>query len=296
MALDLPPISIIRDGNESASDVHRELTSIIAGHGNATTTYKFYEDLDSWLGPWGEDGYLIGYGKKYNVLFTENKKLNANATTRQWVWKTTIKLQEAIRDFVVNCVRTGRGITERELKHAAFSSHPQAYSKGGLATVVLVEPLLLAVVISIPGAEFIPSWSDTFGSTVLQALNSAGITIPQLGSNLLAAVLPAHSGSFRNAARRDMNMMLHQNNLGVAMQSLQMLIQRGKLDNLDMLDSIIMHIGRSQYDQIALRNAQAVLSAARKRRNEIAIKIKFMLQDAPLILRDVKKMNPNIKF
>lgn len=293
MALNLPPISLIRGGNESSMNVYRELTSIIAGHGNATTTYKFYEDLDKWLGPWGQEGYLIGYGKKYNILFTTNKKLNSNATTKRWVWKTTIFLQEAIRDFVVNAVKYGQAITESRLREAAFASHSKAYSQGGLATVVLIEPLLIPIVISIPKATFVPSWSATFGYTVLQVIDSARIVIPQFGSNLVAAVFPAHSGSFRNAARSDMNRMLHRNNAGVAMQRLQGMIQAGKLDNLEMLDSIIAHIGKSQYDPMTLRNAQAVLKAAKHRRIEIANKIRIMLYDAPLIYRDVKKMYPN---
>src|SRR3954447_10705244 len=99
--LNLPPKSIIRCDSETAQYVNDELTSVIAGHVNALTTYQFYEEIDNWLGPWGNTGYPIAYGKFYNVAFSTNPKLDNNAQARQWVWKTTILLQEALRDYLV---------------------------------------------------------------------------------------------------------------------------------------------------------------------------------------------------
>ena len=55
MALNLPPASIIRVGAESARLVHDALTRVIAGHPGALTTYTFYEEIDGWLGPWGDE-------------------------------------------------------------------------------------------------------------------------------------------------------------------------------------------------------------------------------------------------
>lgn len=96
MPLSLPPRSIILSDDETVKFVHDELTSVIAGHPQATTTYRFYEEIDHWLGPWNDLGYPIAYGKFYNVAFANNKKLKENPTTQQWVWKTTIRLQELL--------------------------------------------------------------------------------------------------------------------------------------------------------------------------------------------------------
>jgi len=52
----------------------------------AATTYQFYEEVDYWLGPWGTAGYPIGYGKKYNILFSTNPPLNRDLKHgRPWV-------------------------------------------------------------------------------------------------------------------------------------------------------------------------------------------------------------------
>jgi transposase len=78
MPLSLPPKSMIRCDAKTAQLVHDQLTSVIAGHTQATTTYRFYEELDVWLGPWRQQGYPIAYGKFYNVAFSTNEKLMAD--------------------------------------------------------------------------------------------------------------------------------------------------------------------------------------------------------------------------
>lgn len=128
---------------------------MIAGHAQATATYRLYEEIDVWLGPWGQQGYPIAYGKFYNVAFTTNEKLMANPKARDWVWRTTILLQEALRNYVVGRIRdcTLPAITEVELRRAAFESHPAAYDMGGLAMLTLVAPELVPVIATIPSRE-----------------------------------------------------------------------------------------------------------------------------------------------
>ena len=194
MSLPLPPRSLIRTDAATAQYVHEQLTSAIAGHPQATTTYRFYEELDFWLGPWGQNGYPIAYGKFYNVLFTTNRKLDSNAQTRQWVWQTTIFLQEALRDFAVSTVRDGsiRTLTEARLRQAAFDSHPSAYARGGLATVALTAPELIPVIATIPAAEFLPT-ADNFGATVKQVFITLGLIGPEMAGNSLAAQRDLHT-------------------------------------------------------------------------------------------------------
>ena len=46
------------------------------------------EEIDKYLGPWGNDGYPLGYGKKYNILFTTDPLLMTHTNVQNWVWKT----------------------------------------------------------------------------------------------------------------------------------------------------------------------------------------------------------------
>ena len=69
MTLPLPPKSACTPAD--APTVNALLDSCIAYRSTATSTYQFYEEIDAWLGPWGGSGYPIGYGKKYNILFSQ---------------------------------------------------------------------------------------------------------------------------------------------------------------------------------------------------------------------------------
>lgn len=181
MPLELPPKALLRCDTENAHVVHRALTEVIAERPRATTTYQFYEDVDAWLGPWGRKGYPIGYGKFYNIAFTTSRQLMADETTREWVRRTTILLQEALRDFVVAKVRDGSlpSLTEPELRRAAFASHPRAYDQAGLARVALVAPELLVVIATIPRAEFHPDSAD-FQATVEQVGETFELVAPEV--------------------------------------------------------------------------------------------------------------------
>lgn len=275
MSLSLPPKSVIRPGEENARLVHEELTKIIAGHAQARTTYQFYEDLDEWLGPWGESGYLIGYGKKYNILFTTDRRLNRDASARQWVWRTTILLQEAIRDFLVALTRghyrnmSINGLTERQLREMAFRSHPRAYTQAGLTMAVMTSPSLALHIAAIPGSEFNPT-SPNFGATIEQVLETAAIVLPGIAGNSLAALMPAHSGYLRRAARRDMQNMLNRNNMNVSLGRLRSGLQNGDYDNIAWLDRLVRHLNRIQWpDQGTARAAAEIVRLAQTRRRSL---------------------------
>jgi hypothetical protein len=156
MALALPPVGSCKPTD--APDVDRLLGSVIALRPGAATTYQFYEEVDNWLGPWGAAGYPIGYGKKYNILFSINPPLNRDLVFgRPWVQKTTVLLQEAIKLFLVGQVSSGAiaKLTEPTLRAAAFDSHPKAYLDAGLLDVAENSPELLLVIMTVPYAESI---------------------------------------------------------------------------------------------------------------------------------------------
>src|SRR6266566_8237900 len=85
--------------------LHDGLTSVIWGHPQAVQPWTFYEELDAYLGPWGNAAYPIGYGKLYCELFNANEKRQRNPNTADWVRRTTIALQKPLRDLVVERFR-----------------------------------------------------------------------------------------------------------------------------------------------------------------------------------------------
>lgn len=297
MPLPLPPVSIIRCDAPTAQHVHELLTSVIAGHHQATTTYRFYEELDHWLGPWGPSGYPIGYGKFYNVAFTTNPHLQANPTTRQWVWRTGIHLQEALRDYVVGRVRdcTIGALTEAQLRQAAFDSHPRAYDRGGLATVVMAAPELIPIVATIPSAEFLPT-SDNFGPTVRQVFVTLGLIGPQIvGGALAVAAGPAHTGVFGRAIEQDRRRFMNEIALSRELGNLRTALARGELDHIPWLDQIIAQLSAREFpDQGFARLAGEVVGEARLRRQRLVRDYNQVLGQSPEVRRRVERAFPNI--
>lgn len=157
-----------------ASNIVKELKSLIAYSNTAKSTYEFYEVIDSWLGPWGETGYPIGYGKKYNILFNSNKELNSpdRPNSASWVRKTTINLQLAVIQCVENSIKNGTlaTINESYLRKCAFDSHPKAYLDAGLLIVAETEVTSLLIIAAIPWREFNP-FSPSFNATFLQVVH-----------------------------------------------------------------------------------------------------------------------------
>lgn len=295
MALALPPKSIIRCNAETARTVHEALTSVIAGHAQATTTYRFYEELDAWLGPWGQEGYPIAYGKFYNVAFTGNEKLMANPQARDWVWRTTILLQEALRDYVVGRVEDGTlpSLTEPELRSAAFDSHPAAYDMGGLAMLSLTAPELVPVIATIPGREFLPT-SENFGPTVVQVFVTLDRIVPKMaGSSLAALAGPAHTGILARAARMDQQRMSDDLHLSRELASIKAALERGELDTVPALDRIIAKLNARQLpDQGFAQWAREVIQIAQARRQALVQKSNTILQQSPAVRSRAERAFP----
>jgi hypothetical protein len=297
VSLPLPPPRLIRCDAATARDVRDQLTSVIAGHPQATTTYRFYEELDTWLGPWGAAGYPIGYGKFYNILFTSNQRLQANATSQQWVWRTTIRLQEALRDYVVgrihNC--TLPSLSEAELRRAAFNSHPAAYDRGGLAMVVLTAPELALVIATIPAAEFMPT-SDDFGPTVEQVFVTLGRVVPQLVGNVLAASAgPAHTGILRRAVEMDQRRLLNEIAIVRELGSIKAAIERGDVDHIPLLDRVISQLNLREFpNQGFAQAAREVVDAATARRRTLINRLNQWFMQSPDLRRRVNERFPNV--
>ncbi|MBF2053521.1 MAG: hypothetical protein IGS03_08660 [Candidatus Sericytochromatia bacterium] len=158
----------------------------------AATTYEFYEQLDNYLGPWGEEGYPIAYGKEYNRAFINHDTLMENDVTRGWIENTGRILQRELTDFLVERYEQGTlgEMSEAELREFAFDSHPSAYTEAGLTDVVLNAPEMLPTIAMVPGAEFIP-FSGNSAASFEQAIETAGIVGYEIGERGYAAASEA---------------------------------------------------------------------------------------------------------
>lgn len=155
-------------------EVEKTLKSIVAYQPSAESTYRFYEEIDLWLGPWGNAGYPLGYGKKYNIEFTLDGHLNSHdhPVSKAWVRNTTVNLQLAIIGYITSRIKAGSlpTLDEKSLREAAFASHPKAYLDAGLRDVAREEVESIPRIIMIPYAEFNPS-NPNFKATIIQVYN-----------------------------------------------------------------------------------------------------------------------------
>jgi hypothetical protein len=211
------------------------------------------------------------------------------------VSRTTIKLQEGLRDYVVGRFKSGTlaKITEPELRKAAFDSHPMAYTDGGLATVTLVAPELLDVIVTIPGKEFSP-WSANFKSSVQQAFSTLDLVAPRVvGMGLAATAGPAHTGLFARAADMDMRDMLNQQIMPLKLRELQTQIRSGQFDNIPALQTITDRINSTQYpDQGIAMLARQVVQSADDRKRYVAKTYRSLLQLRPDLKSKLDQTSP----
>lgn len=291
MALTLPPLKEINYDESTIQYVYDQLTSVIIGRPMAVQPYTFYEEIDAWLGPWGQNGYPLAYGKFYAVAFKSDQSLSADPETKQWVWDTTRTLQEALRDYIVGRMRskTLGAITEPELRSAAFASYTKAYSDGGLAKVALTSPLMVPFILSIPGKEFNPA-GPKFAPTIRQVLKTAVSLSPQiLGSVLAAAAGPAHSGLFAIASRRDELGHRKNERYRRALPEIKHAIDSGDLDDVRLLKGLIEGLNCTEYPNQQLANqARTTLLSATARLNFLKTHYSSILKDSPAMQKQFK--------
>ena len=278
---------------ENVAALDDGLASVIAGHAQATSPWTFYEVLDEYLGPWGMAGYPIAYGKFYCVAFTSNQKIANDATARQWVWKTTIALQQALKDFVVGRFKAGTlaGLTEAELRAAAFDSHPLAYTKSGLTVVVMAAPELLPIIVLIPRAEFV---SSNAPATWKQLAVTSRTALPEaIGIGLATLAGPAHNGMFRLAAQRDLQETREELALIRELAELKTRVESGALDNVEALNRITRELNVRQFpNQQAARFAAEIIRAAAARKRYIARTYRDLVRQRPDIKPSLDRLQP----
>jgi len=208
----------------------------------------------------------------------------ANAQTAEWVRKTTIKLQEPLRDFIVARFRNGTlpKLTESELRRYAFSVLPVAYDSGGLAMVTIVATELIPVIATIPAAEFDPR-SDNFGPTIKQVGATLLLVSNRIaGISLGAMAGPAHTGLLRQAAETDRGRMLQELALARCLNYLKLSIKRGDADDINTLNAITERLNAAQFpDQGLASLARQIIHDANDRKRYVAQTYRALLQSHP---------------
>lgn len=146
---------------------------------SAGKPWSFYEELDAYLGPWGERGYLIAYGKKYCQRFVAPQALRDEALGLRWMERTLVLLQRELVGFVMQRYRAGTlaSLSERELREFAFDSHARAYLAAGFIDMVWQKPAVLARVLYILSPELSPS-TEYFRASVGQVLSTLRMLLP----------------------------------------------------------------------------------------------------------------------
>lgn len=277
------------------STLHEWLTSKIAGHPGAVEPWTFYEVLDDYLGPWKDKGYPIAYGKYYCIAFNQNEKLQRNPQTREWVRKTTIALQEPLRDFVVSRFRAGTlaSLAEPELRAFAFSVHPKAYVQGGLTIVALAAPEMVPIIASIPAAQFNPA-SENFSATVAQVVATMQMVLPQAAGLTLAALAgPAHSGIFARAARLDEQRFQQEMALNRWLADTQLRLAKGELDDFGLLIKLSSRLNATQFDDQGLAMAaRKLVQAIDERKRKLAKYYREQVSKNPALAPHVDRLYP----
>lgn len=243
----------------------------ITAYGAYTTDrpWIFYEELDKYLGPWGKDGYLIAYGKKYCVLFSQDEKLNKSPVGRDWVRRTLLLLQDAIKKLVMERFRAHKldSLSKEELQKVAFESHADAYTQGGLTLVAMLSPFLVAYVATIPIEEFAP-YKKTAGASWKQVFETGGIAVPQAVALFFSAMMPMHSGSMARAHREDVSQFEQVMRFSEALRDLNHSLEAGRLDHVGTLDRLVTILAGTRWpDDDLAEAARDTIGRLRTRQN-----------------------------
>ena len=287
------PAKTAKSTPSNVTALHDGLTSVIAGHPQDTEPWTFYEELDAYLGPWGSAGYPLGYRKFYCVAFNHNEKLVRDPTTKSWLDRVTVLLQEKLRDFVVERFKLGTlpTLSESELRQFAFASHAASYTDADLANVLLAAPELVPIVISIPGKEFKPT-SPSFVATVRQVFETVVLVTPAVvGEGLVALAGPAHTGVWQRAIEEDSRRLYEDRARAEGLAQVRRAIDAGKVDNIAWLDAIIARLNATQFPDEGLRMAaREVVNAATLRKARIRGYYQSVVQDCSQLAPELRRL------
>jgi hypothetical protein len=269
------------------------LLAMTDGHPKAKDPWTFYEQIDAYLGPFGADGYPLGYGKKYCVLFNNDKLIASVPSAKAWVRRVTILLQTYLREYIVQRYRQGtlKHLTEGELRKAAFDQHPRAYTKGGLALVMLLSPGMESYIGSIPSTEF---FNENWRSSWAQLITTGKLVIAEMAGTVLASMAgPAHTGVLARAAEKDRREFIRRQQIGDFLDAFKKAMESGKLDRVEWLERATTDLNRIEYpDKGLAKMAGDAVAAADARKRFLAERYRAEIRLIPALQAQYDAYDP----
>jgi hypothetical protein len=288
----------------TADQLYIELTAYIAGHINAPDPWTFYEELDHFLGPWGPQGYPLSFGKFYTQLFHNDPALQNNLEAWLWIQKTTIRLQEFIRDAVVELFQKGQlaSLTEPRLNSLASVRHSRVFDNDGLALIVRVAPHLLPAMVSLPAVESASSldYSSTSWLQTVDTLTLLSQAPP--GSVLTAATAVGgrqHSAVIQRAlATSGMNAVLAEQRQNAWYRAqfakLRSAIESNRLNRIAWLSDIASLLEMMPLPDRCWREAaRSLIAETETRNNQIANSYTAILKVHPEMRAKINELDPS---
>jgi hypothetical protein len=259
--------------SDSIFNTRNRLNNVIAYKVMAPTPWTFYEVLDDLLGNYGNNGYPLFSGRFYCMAFNSNHKLMIDLATSSWVKTSTVKLQEMIRDFVIEYLKknTGQRISEIDLRSSAQRAFNFVFDDAGMRTAINTAPEILPILKTIPGKETLsygPKFRDTLTQTFLDLSGMFPGTLEEFTSGI---DLPEFKAILKMAFNRNAETYPNELKLDRNLHDVTLNLMTGKLDNKDVLKYLVNNLKFKVFiDQKHNMMAREICIKANIRRSLIA--------------------------
>lgn len=234
---------IIDNSNLTANsifNIKNRLNNTIAYKMMATNTWTFYETVESALGPYGDKGFPLFSGKFFTMALNTNTKLQQNTVSAAWVKNSTIKIQEKIRDGIVDSLtknKTGK-ISEVELRGLGNKAMNSVYDDQGIKMIIAIAPELLPIFQTLPGRASL-NYSHYFKDLVSETFCILETFIPSMIQQFTSGTdLPEFKSDIRMYSNRYKGIYTDSNELQKMTFILCANLSTGVLDHPDLLNFI----------------------------------------------------------
>ncbi len=223
------------------SNIIAKLNSSIAYKVTASAPWTFYETLDKVLGPYGNMGYPLYSGKFYCMAFNANIKLMNNPTSASWIKLTTVKLQETIRDFVIDSLQKGKSgkITDIELRSCVNRAYSYIYDDQSINSIIELAPELLPILKTMQGRETL-TFSTNFRDILNSTLGALETFIPGMIDSFTSCNdLPEFKGEIKMYFNRTRTVYPDEQTMNRNLFTVSSNLMGGKLDDREVLNYFV---------------------------------------------------------
>ena len=165
-------------------------------------------------------------------------------STASWVKSSTVKIQEMIRDFVMDSLHKAKGtkISDIELRSAANRAFNFVYDDASLRNAITVAPEILPILKTMQGKKNLthgPKFQDTLNRTFL----ALGGMFPGTTEEFTSGVkLPDFKTSLKMAFNRSSETYNDEIKLDKILYEVSLNLMAGKLDNKEILQFLVNNL------------------------------------------------------